>query len=83
MSVNEFMGYSLFNDIDDVELRTRNQAVILANIAENGTDKTTKKITPKTAALILNYFKNVYDKDKAVVQTKFAKFMKERSYAVE
>ncbi len=29
---NEYCGFSLFNDIEDLELKTRNRAVIMANI---------------------------------------------------
>ncbi len=76
---NEFKGYSLFNDVEDVELRNRNRAVILANIMEdNLTAK--KKVTGKGSTLILGYFLNVPEVDRKSVRDKFAKAITERGF---
>lgn len=57
---NEFKGFSLFNDIEDIDLRTRNRSVVMANMAEDHIDRKTKRVSPKGAALILNYFSHPY-----------------------
>lgn len=75
---NEFKGYSLFNDIEDAELRNRNRAVILANILEHNTKDS--RVSPKGAALILGYFSNVPQEERADVEQRFEKFVKERGY---
>ena len=76
---NEFKGYSLFNDIEDFDLRNRNRAVILANIMEdNLTAK--KKVTGKGSTLILGYFLNVPEVDRKSVRDKFAKAITERGF---
>ena len=77
---NEFKGFSLFNDIEDVALRIRNRAVTLANIAEmhiNGS----KKISAKGAAIILQYFDLIPPVERGVLRERFIKVMQERGYA--
>lgn len=54
MYKDSFKGFSLFNDIADIDLRNRNRAVVLANIASDNTRN--KLISPKGASLILGYF---------------------------
>lgn len=76
--MNEFKGYSLFNDIEDVDLRTRNQAVVMANMVEQNTRD--KKITPKGASLILGYFSKVKKEDRPITHNKFEQRCKEIGY---
>lgn len=75
---NEFKGWSLFKDIEDNVLRTRNRAVVLANIAEDNTQK--KLISPKGAALILGYFNRIPDNERLGVKERFSETMIERGY---
>lgn len=76
---NEFKGFSLFNDIEDVELRNRNRAIILANIMEdNLTAK--KKVTGKGGSLIIGYFLNVPEGERKSVRDRFAKAITERGF---
>lgn len=35
MEVQEFNGYPLFNDVEDVDIRNYNRAAVLVNIAED------------------------------------------------
>jgi hypothetical protein len=79
---NEFKSYSLFNDIEDTNLRNRNRAVVLANIAEDNTDRNTKRINVKGSTLILGYFNCVAEDDRSEVMTKFADNMKQRGFAL-
>lgn len=77
---NEFKGFSLFNDIEDADLRTRNRAVVMANIAEDHMDRKTKRLTPKGAALVLNYFSLIPGEERNVAKDKFAEDMKNRGF---
>lgn len=79
---NEFKTFSLFNDIEDPVLRNRNRAVVLTNIAEDNTDRKSKRINVKGSTLILGYFANVADEDKQDVMKQFADNMKSRGFAL-
>lgn len=72
---NEFKGFFLFNDIEDIELRNRNRAVILTNIALAHTKN--RKITAGGAGLILGYFNQILPGDRNDVQSKFVKHMQQ------
>lgn len=75
---NEFKGFSLFNDIEDVNLRNRNRAVVLANIAENHSKN--RRISVNGVGLILGYFKSITDDDKADVKNRFVNEMNSRGF---
>ena len=76
---NEYKGFSLFNEIQDKELRTRNRAVILANITEDNLTPN-KRVTPKGAVLILGYFTCIPDEEKAEAEAACYKLMQERGF---
>lgn len=78
MKNNNYKTLSLFNDIEDQALRTRNRAVILANISEQYTKD--RKITAKGAALVIGYFNEVPDVEKKEVMAAYEQQMKERGY---
>lgn len=75
-----FKGMSLFNDIEDFELRNRNRSVILANLASDHTKN--KLISAKGSSLILGYFGLVPPEERDVVQSKFKEEMKLRGFAL-
>ena len=74
---NEYFGYSLFNDIEDVDLQARNRAASLKNIMEDHIGEDGKP-TPKAGMLTFGYFnlvpasqrKTVYDHLQAFFQSK-------------
>lgn len=72
---NEYRGFNLFTDVADEALRKHNQAMVLANIAVDYMSKKTKMVSPKGAALILGYFQQVPEKDRADVQEVFKQAM--------
>lgn len=76
---NDYKGFCLFSDIDDVALRNRNRAVVLANMADDhkGPNRT---INVKGASLILGYFQQVPEEDREAVKDLFQIQMKERGY---
>ena len=76
---DNYKNYDLFNDIQDVELRNRNRAVVLANIAEDHTRS--GFMSPRGATLVIGYFNEIPDADKQDVQRRFQQNMKERGYA--
>lgn len=76
---NEYKGFGLFNDIEDSELRARNRAVVLSNMAEDYTNKT-KKINAKGASLILGYFMQIPLEERNIVKEKFAETMLSKGY---
>lgn len=77
---NQFKGFSLFNDQPE-PLRTRNRAVILANMAEDYKTKD-KRINAKGAALMLGYFAAIPQEERADLNKKFADTMNERGFAI-
>ncbi len=77
---SSFKGYDLFLDIEDKALRNRNQAIILANIAEDNTKN--RLITAKGVELIFGYFHKIDDSEKMDVQARFKENMRQRGYAV-
>lgn len=75
-----YKGFELFNDIADLTLRTRNQAVVLTNIAEDNCKN--KLISPKGAALILGYFQQIPADERGIVRDKFRQYMNERGFKI-
>lgn len=76
--MNEFKGFSLFNDIEDKALQTRNRAVIMTNIVEQFTKN--KLITPKGTALVMGYFNCIPEVERKDVMNQFEVQMKERGF---
>lgn len=77
---NNYNGFSLFNDIEDEALRTRNRAVVLANIFEDNSKD--GKTSPKGASLLLNYFLALPEAARQSVQQEFIKKMAERGFRI-
>jgi hypothetical protein len=80
MYKDSFKGFSLFNDIEDKDLRNRNRAVVLANIAADNTRN--KLISPKGASLILGYFGLVPPEERKDVQDQFTQRMLESGFVL-
>jgi hypothetical protein len=76
-----FKGFSLFNDIEDVDLRNRNRAVVLTNIAEDNVRN--KMISPKGASLILGYFGLINPDERKDVQDRFVINMGQRGLKLQ
>ncbi len=80
MTESTYRGFDLFNDIEDSELRNRNRAVVLSNMAQDNTKE--QRISPKGAALIIGYFTKVPENDRQVVMNKFKESMNNKGYAL-
>lgn len=74
----EYKGFSLFFDIEDNALRSRNQAVVLANMAESNSKN--RRITPNGAGLIIGYFDRIPKEERKTVYDKFVVEMKARGF---
>lgn len=79
--MQNFKGFELFNDITDEELKSRNRAVVLANISEDNKTKD-KRINPKGVALIMGYFSNIPKEERKPVSLKYAEEMRKRGFAI-
>ena len=74
----EYKGFSLFFDIEDSALRSRNQAAVLANMAESNSKN--RRITPNGAGLIIGYFDKIPKEERKTVYDKFVVEMKARGF---
>lgn len=79
MQNNNYKTLPLFSDIEDSALRTRNRAVIMANVSEQHTKK--NKLTVQGVALVLGYFNAVPEDERKEVYVAYEQQMKDRGYA--
>jgi hypothetical protein len=78
MSIDNYKGFELFNDIAEKTLRTRNRAVVLANmIVDNMRDK---KLSPKGVVLVLGYFNQIPNQEREEVQKALVEDMNVRGF---
>jgi len=76
-----YKGYNLFQDVEDIELRSRNQAVVMSNIAlDHRTAERT--ISAMGAALILGYFNSIPANERKNVFQKFNHRLEESGFVV-
>ncbi len=73
-----FNGYSLFVEIDDLNLRARNRGVVMANILEEHISEETKRITPTGLRNILEYFNQIDAFERAQAYSAFRQILQER-----
>jgi hypothetical protein len=79
--MNTYKGYSLFDEVKDQALRTRNRAVVMANMYEDYPDPENKDyVSRKGALMIFTYMERVPEKERAELVTEFHKQMGERGY---
>lgn len=75
-----FKGLNLFNDIEDIVLRTRNRAVVLSNLYQDNCEN--GKINLKGATTLLGYFDKIPEGERKLVQEKFVEDMRLRGFKV-
>jgi hypothetical protein len=71
---------NLFLDIKNRSIRTRNQAVMMANLFEDNLNKSSGSTSDKGAASVLYYFTQVPEDDKQDVLTQYKSIMCERGF---
>jgi hypothetical protein len=76
--INEYRGFSLFNDVDDSTLRMKNRATVMTNIAESGAKE--GKISPGAMGLLLGYFGNILGTERKDTMIEFISKMKEKGF---
>jgi hypothetical protein len=76
-------GYSLFDDIEDRMLRIRNQGVSLRNMAVTHRASCGNKLKPEAMSLIMAYFTNIKEEDKALVMEEFTKHCEADGFEIE
>lgn len=79
--MTEYKGFSLFDDVEDLALRSRNRAVIMANICANHNKD--GNITPGGAALVMGYFNSIPQEEKAGVLKLYVQRMYEEGFKIE
>lgn len=80
MSAN-YKGYALFFEISEEELRSRNQAVVMANIALDHRTAA-KTISAQGAGLIMGYFNEIAPQFRNKVYEKFQQRLMEEGFIV-
>jgi len=78
--INEYKGYSLFNDVEDPELRGFNRGTVLANMIESG--QTGSKIRHDTTADILYYFSQVPEGERLIAITAMEEVLTDRGIKI-
>lgn len=76
MDNNNFKGYSLFNDVEDFQLRAHNRGVTMANMFEEHVKG--GAVPPHKAALILEYFKTIPLTERTSAMEVFEKVLRDR-----
>lgn len=77
----EYKGFPLFNEIEDRQLRRRNQAVIMTNILEDNFVK--GKIAPKGSLLIIGYMSAIPEDQRKSLMAEFIEQANARGFKIE
>lgn len=81
-TINEYKGYSLFFDVDNVSLRNRNRAVVMANMFpknKHGEDKVPLKVTVD----MLTYFSRIPPAERKEVLILLTQRLAEEGYNIQ
>ena len=71
-----YEGIPVFFDIEDKQLRKRNQAVVLTNLIES--TLTDGMVPKKTLSLVVGYFQQIPAQERDALQQEMQKQIKER-----
>ena len=63
--MSEYEGYDLFNDVEDIQLKTRNRAICMWNIFQSGSKG--GKVHKGTTATMFGYFTSIPSDERADV----------------
>lgn len=75
---SNYKGFALFFEISDEELRSRNQAAVIANIWEDNSQD--KKLSKLGFNLITSYYAEIAPQFRGKVKDKLEKILAERGY---
>jgi len=76
--MDNYKGYSLFNDVHDEELQQRNRAVVMSNIYEDHIDG--QKVNQRGGTLIFGYLDKIEVAQRKALVEEFHKQMGLRGY---
>lgn len=74
MQKNEYCGYGLFNDVEDVEVQSYNRGRIIVNIMEDNSDGK-GKITDRGAMLSAGYLLSIPESERGVAYIEAEKIL--------
>lgn len=74
--MNEFKGYSLFNDVEDKEVQTYNRARIMVNIMED--HAVGKNVSGAGLLVSMGYFQSLPPEDREAVHEKAAELLQKK-----
>lgn len=75
--INEIQGYSLFNDVEDAEIRIFNRARSMKNIILDNADKH-RNVTLKGVALVATYQKAIPEEERSAVHNKLVELLQQK-----
>jgi len=79
--MNNYKGFSLFNDVEDKELQRFNRARVMVNMAQDHSKK--GRINAVGSALILGYFGQMPFDEREVIKSEFAKQMNKNGFQLK
>jgi hypothetical protein len=79
-TLNEYKGYSLFNDVEDKELQARNRGVVLANLTEGGMQG--DKVKHGATSEIVGYFQEIPVEQRQAALTVMMKTLEDRGITI-
>ncbi len=83
LDVNEIDNYSLFNDIENPELRARNRGIVLANIAmDHQSPRKEGSLTATGTAKVLDYFGHIPMAEREMAMGNFMAHLKREGFEV-
>lgn len=74
--MSEFNGLNLFNDVEDVFLKTRNRAVVMFNIFDDNHKE--GKLSSRHTAELVGYFRQIPEMERKEAYDKFQEMLRER-----
>lgn len=82
MQVNKVRGYSLFNEVEDVDLQSKNRVVTLANILEDNLYED-GKVTQGGMQYSMEYYEQISKEDRVLVYSGLQVELKKRGMLSE
>jgi hypothetical protein len=78
--MDNFKGFSLFNDVDDESLQAFNRGRVMANIFQD--HMRDGRVNIKGSALVLGYFKEIPEPERLPAQMQFKSLMEKEGFAL-
>lgn len=79
-TVNQYKGYSLFNDVEDKVSQTYNRARVMKNMMLDHSD-TNKVVSDIGQTMLMTYFTHIPESDRQAVHTKLAELLQQKEAA--